>query len=299
MRRRLGFLGVVSLAIGLASQACYADWGFTDQIQICNDSEVPLSTAYVARDSNGFRSTWRAKGWFNLDPGECRFVLELSELDDVVEFWATAEAIVGGQVFPLEQGEQSFCVSPDRFDETDVSESSLKTCARGKERRSFLKRRWWNGDHEGGIMQELAYRISISQQSLAYMRAEASEKKSDRSATAPSRPPSPPRVPTVRLFACTATTMKWARRQGEIGWSPMGNYDCASPAGKAVKGCQPTEWLLSRLSRDGDKFVYNDQSNPDATERVEIDGNLRLYHEVVTPHDNFFTEGSCQLVSRK
>ena len=67
--------------------------------------------AAIAIEDKGAVAT---RGWFRIDPGACRTVLQGSPPADRLYLHARALPVYGGSPLP-QQGEADFCVAPDNF----------------------------------------------------------------------------------------------------------------------------------------------------------------------------------------
>ena len=100
-----------SLVLALAALAALG--AFTParaDLQLCSRMSYVLEAAIAIEDKGAAAS----RGWFRLNPGQCRIVLQGKPPGDALYIHARALPIYGGSPLP-QQGDADFCVGPENF----------------------------------------------------------------------------------------------------------------------------------------------------------------------------------------
>jgi uncharacterized membrane protein len=111
-----------SLMIAIAALIATGSGARAD-LQLCSRMSYVLETA-IAVEDKGAAAT---RGWFRLNPGQCRVVLQGTPPGDALYLHARALPVYGGSPLP-QQGDADFCTAADNF-----VLAQARTCHRGNQ----------------------------------------------------------------------------------------------------------------------------------------------------------------------
>jgi len=113
----------ITKALLIAAALIATAGGARADLQLCSRMSYVLEVA-IAVEDKGAAAT---RGWFRLNPGQCRVVLQGTPPGDALYLHARALPVYGGSPLP-QQGDADFCVAADNF-----VLSQARTCHRGNQ----------------------------------------------------------------------------------------------------------------------------------------------------------------------
>jgi len=106
---RMAFRITTQLTLGFAAVAAFAQPARAD-LQLCSRMSYVVEAA-IAVEDKGAAAT---RGWFRIDPGQCRVVLQGALPGDTLYIHARALPVYGGSPLP-QAGTTDFCVGENTF----------------------------------------------------------------------------------------------------------------------------------------------------------------------------------------
>ena len=106
---RMAFRITTQLTLGFAAVAAFAQPAHAD-LQLCSRMSYVVEAA-IAVEDKGAAAT---RGWFRIDPGQCRVVLQGALPGDTLYIHARALPVYGGSPLP-QAGTTDFCVGESTF----------------------------------------------------------------------------------------------------------------------------------------------------------------------------------------
>jgi uncharacterized membrane protein len=98
-----------SLILAIAAAAAWVVPARAD-LQLCSRMSYVVEAAIAVE----YKAAVATRGWFRVDPGQCRTVLQGTPPGDALYIHARALPVYGGSPLP-QQGDADFCVAPDNF----------------------------------------------------------------------------------------------------------------------------------------------------------------------------------------